>query len=779
MDRIQFRRDTLDNWNSVNPILLEGEIGYVLDDPNLHKIGDGVHTWDQLPFRGFDGTIVHDIGYSENAVMSQKVVTEKLFSLGSNGIELPSASVGTYATTSGNPPKKVLSKAVKESQCIDIADIEGSLYGIKDFYIRVNRVSSKFAEVVLFYSKDYHVGTIESTGDIYEGIIHIPDGVDEICINSLIETPVEFYPIYSKEIKEIKKSLDSVYNKTLTPDVKEGYITGTGNPLKIVVSKQSNSIYAEFNLKELSYNKIFVSTKRYSSTLSEVFVFADDDGFYISATSSEDEYVIEKEVVIPEGATKLYVNGYLDNDITIKYSVNILDTIEDIANDVRPENLGLISKTIANNFKGIKSVRFYSPIPYVASRITEFGFNDSDNNFHIVINGMEGLRTYDARPTGGYAVTHDTISFILNPPSNDRKFFYVEVDINWVEYNSANAGYVEISSTPISVKPKHIKELASMKGDIDLYSEQIIPVSCSLNGSNCHIKVHNNIVSFTLGSNVCINNIEFTDVTDSAIIREEYSSKEIDEKPLRKDIVKPLVTETDLSTESSDILFGNNSYGLLRFEGKAVNPSIINCTFNGFNRVIISDSVTRHKDVYHNVVANNMFNSCRAGYYCNSEFTRIYGNYFYGCVFGIIVNCSNFNAVDCIFVRCDCGLYFTSSQNSHGEVSTFEFAHNGVAGIYAKVITDNCGFIFTNSQFAQAPIIAETAYGLKFSSCRMDTWVKILQGAKNSIIGCNCSMSYVTDDGVEKIFNVPTDTLRALNRACNSIDDDSNYNSSF
>lgn len=86
MDRIQFRRDTLANWNSVNPILLEGEIGYVLDDPNLHKIGDGVHTWNQLPFRGFDGTIVHDTGDSENAVMSQKGVTAKLSELGSEVI---------------------------------------------------------------------------------------------------------------------------------------------------------------------------------------------------------------------------------------------------------------------------------------------------------------------------------------------------------------------------------------------------------------------------------------------------------------------------------------------------------------------------------------------------------------------------------------------------------------------------------------------------------------------------------------------------------------------
>lgn len=81
MDRIQFRRDTLDNWNSVNPILLEGEIGYVLDDPNLYKMGDGIKTWDQLPFRGFDGTIVQETGSNENAVMSQKATSDKFSQL--------------------------------------------------------------------------------------------------------------------------------------------------------------------------------------------------------------------------------------------------------------------------------------------------------------------------------------------------------------------------------------------------------------------------------------------------------------------------------------------------------------------------------------------------------------------------------------------------------------------------------------------------------------------------------------------------------------------------
>lgn len=82
-DIIQQRRDTLANWSLYNPILAEGEVGYVLDDVNRYKIGDGIHNWNDLPFRGFDGTLVQETGDDETVVMSQKAVTEKLSELGS------------------------------------------------------------------------------------------------------------------------------------------------------------------------------------------------------------------------------------------------------------------------------------------------------------------------------------------------------------------------------------------------------------------------------------------------------------------------------------------------------------------------------------------------------------------------------------------------------------------------------------------------------------------------------------------------------------------------
>lgn len=76
--RIIPRHDTKANWQANNPILLKGEIGNVDDNPNLYKIGNGTSRWNDLPFRGYNGTVADKTGNDENSVMSQKAVTEAI-----------------------------------------------------------------------------------------------------------------------------------------------------------------------------------------------------------------------------------------------------------------------------------------------------------------------------------------------------------------------------------------------------------------------------------------------------------------------------------------------------------------------------------------------------------------------------------------------------------------------------------------------------------------------------------------------------------------------------
>lgn len=52
--RIQLRRDIAVRWNTVNPVLAEGEIGLELDT-NQFKVGNGLDPWVDLPYGGVQG----------------------------------------------------------------------------------------------------------------------------------------------------------------------------------------------------------------------------------------------------------------------------------------------------------------------------------------------------------------------------------------------------------------------------------------------------------------------------------------------------------------------------------------------------------------------------------------------------------------------------------------------------------------------------------------------------------------------------------------------------
>lgn len=52
--QIQFRRGLASAWQSVNPVLAQGEMGLELDT-NKAKIGDGILAWNDLPYSGIVG----------------------------------------------------------------------------------------------------------------------------------------------------------------------------------------------------------------------------------------------------------------------------------------------------------------------------------------------------------------------------------------------------------------------------------------------------------------------------------------------------------------------------------------------------------------------------------------------------------------------------------------------------------------------------------------------------------------------------------------------------
>lgn len=73
--RVKNKRDTNTNWETNNPVLLDGEIVIVdTNDGVRFKIGDGTSRYNQLPYAGVSslngetGDLSVSIGYGENTV---------------------------------------------------------------------------------------------------------------------------------------------------------------------------------------------------------------------------------------------------------------------------------------------------------------------------------------------------------------------------------------------------------------------------------------------------------------------------------------------------------------------------------------------------------------------------------------------------------------------------------------------------------------------------------------------------------------------------------------
>ena len=86
---IAYRQDTLENWQTKNPVLEAGEPAIVSDaaDGNWLKIGDGQTPWNDLPYKKFTdagNTVKADQSYnpkSENAqsgIAVEQALNEKI-----------------------------------------------------------------------------------------------------------------------------------------------------------------------------------------------------------------------------------------------------------------------------------------------------------------------------------------------------------------------------------------------------------------------------------------------------------------------------------------------------------------------------------------------------------------------------------------------------------------------------------------------------------------------------------------------------------------------------
>ena len=75
--KLQNPTNTASNWAELNPILLEGEMGFE-SDSGLFKLGDGIHHWNDLPYSKSAANIIFagdGINITGSAISAQLLYT--------------------------------------------------------------------------------------------------------------------------------------------------------------------------------------------------------------------------------------------------------------------------------------------------------------------------------------------------------------------------------------------------------------------------------------------------------------------------------------------------------------------------------------------------------------------------------------------------------------------------------------------------------------------------------------------------------------------------------
>ena len=247
-DRIQQRRDTAARWSQYNPILLEGEIGYVTDNPNQYKIGDGVHTWNDLPLRGYTGTISQELGDDENSVISQKTVTDELNTLNHNFRSFIISLVdkifenndGNFSIVDGdgNIVLRIDEDGLK-AFVLNIMNADEKV-GVVDaaFFQSINNIIPKEKEVnILIASQSLKIG--ENAGFIYYIPIDVKENdilrIELVHTDSVWPLPIILYKDLSDE-ENVQTIYDRNIDGTGTGIIKETIVNDTYKYIRLAGS---------------------------------------------------------------------------------------------------------------------------------------------------------------------------------------------------------------------------------------------------------------------------------------------------------------------------------------------------------------------------------------------------------------------------------------------------------------------------------------------------------------------------------------------------------------
>ena len=443
-DRVIQRNDTAARWQSINPVLAQGELGIVSDGAKGYKIGDGVTGWNSLEYPANPTSVVQELGNSENVVINQEGVTDSLNNLRDICTKLSEFSDpvwidGNYIdyTTGGIPTNSgysytdhiIIPPFVKYiavlSSCLDTDNAGLAFYTEGKVYISGEKIS--LSKVSNYLDVTY---------------IEVPENAYSCrfsCITALKDKSTIYNPNSTKSLSisdskggSSEEDVTSISDIKLTSVIKVtefselGYLNLDGS-----ISTQTSGNWYFCNNVEIPIGAKFITYTLYQLPNTVGMICFYDNAHYFISSISDDGTGTNKPVSgvaeIPEGACYVRVSCRIDypHYFSMGYDFNTLKKLSQIEEDYLLINT--ISKPMI--FSGANCIAFgdsimkgYTPDntisvnPWIDIVSTELGFNNITNR------AMGGA---------GFTISNNSlISKVTGQILNTRDFIFISAGTN-------------------------------------------------------------------------------------------------------------------------------------------------------------------------------------------------------------------------------------------------------------------------------------------------------------------------------------------------------------
>lgn len=354
-DRVIQRNDTAARWQSINPILATGEIGIEIDGAKGYKIGDGKTRWNDLPYPANPTNVVQELGNNENAVPSQKLVTEKLSELGSemgyivNGyisskeIErfFYSTDTSDYVTLirkvesgeklivytdaflRGNPAESLIAFTDSENPTSSSAMKLGSSLKLSMGYNEIIvPENAKFVGFTLKFRDEYGEAENKILAKYTDfGIVRLAQRIEESLLS------------FNNKYEDDKKENGVIYH---------GYVNSIGNEKFITFTDTSSEDYITALYKVTEGETLIVILDKVFSVNYTLAAFTDSTTINSWTTKLGDCLTLNKgvnKVVVPEGATYFAVTLKFKDGLGVPNEKYVL-------RENKPSVIGIVEATI-------------------------------------------------------------------------------------------------------------------------------------------------------------------------------------------------------------------------------------------------------------------------------------------------------------------------------------------------------------------------------------------------------------------------------------------------